>query len=77
MGEYMLIHMKYVKHMRFKVLTAVKMSMFGLRGCNVVCPDDGGSMFLRNVHIYLQVHTAKREDQHRHVKYNLIIEKPK
>jgi hypothetical protein len=51
--------------MRFEVITAVKMSILvlwvvmlcGLVG-RYLSPEDGGSMFLRNVGIYLQVHTA-------------------
>jgi hypothetical protein len=38
--------------MRSEVLTAMKTSMFGFS------PEYGGSTFLRNVGIYLQVHTA-------------------
>jgi hypothetical protein len=38
--------------MRYEVFTAVKMSMF------VFTPEDGGSLFLRNFDIYLQIHTA-------------------
>jgi hypothetical protein len=62
--------------MRYEDLTAVKMPIFvfwvvtpcGLVGLyfqvGIFSPEDGGSMFLRNV--YLQVHTAfyNPEDQH-------------
>jgi hypothetical protein len=49
--------------MRSEVLTAVKMLIFWLAtpfrlvGRQDFSPEDGGSMFLRNVDIYLQVHT--------------------
>jgi hypothetical protein len=38
--------------MKSEILTAVKMSVL------IFWADDGGSMFLRNVGINLQVHTA-------------------
>jgi hypothetical protein len=49
--------------MRFEVLTAIKMPMlvfWVVTPCGLLggYPEDGGSMFLRNVGIYLQVHTA-------------------
>jgi hypothetical protein len=68
-------------YVRFEILTAVKMSMLilwvvmscGLLGFGgTYClhlhftPESGGSMFLRNVGVYLQVHTMfNTEDQHR------------
>jgi hypothetical protein len=40
--------------MRFEALMAVKLSML------VFDPEDGGSMFLRNVGTHIQVHTVSQ-----------------
>jgi hypothetical protein len=46
--------------MRPEFHTAIRMSLLNSS------PEDGGNMYLRNVGIYLQVHTALQpKDQHR------------
>jgi hypothetical protein len=45
--------------MRFEILMAVKMSVLVVTPCGLVGrTEDGGSMFLQNAGIYLQVHMA-------------------
>jgi hypothetical protein len=59
-------------NLRFEVLTAVRMTMLFFWVVTPCSPEDGNSMFLRNVGIYLRVYTASQPRTTTSLMYNSI-----